>query len=256
MKFALVHIQLLLVLAFVGPWAPQTSAQFTYFGGDSGFRRMSLDGEGKGSLSQGVITVQGLFRPFRNIGIGASYAIPFATIVNYDLKGTRVWQHRAGRSAMYEPNISNFVVIKEEYSLFVRLFPSTEVPLYFDIRLRSYLLSQTYEMVRPYHPPVYSDISGQLQYPEIPQYSNGFALQSRSLCPGFGIGTLSHVGEKGFLFSSFELDRVEFNVPVYTMKMVSGLNYSTGQNEYTTISNTISTPTLAWTIRFGGGIRL
>jgi hypothetical protein len=231
------------------------NAQFTYLGLDLGYERMGLVGEGKSSVNQGVLVLQGSFRPFRNIGIGASYSIPFAAKHNFKPKGLTFQKFSIGRSSLYQPDIRNNLVIQEEFGFFLRLFPSTLIPLFFDLRISSHYMSHEFYMTRPYHPPEFFEFSGDLNYPAIPAYANGFAVASRSISPGFSVGALLHVGEHGFFFSSLDIDRVKFDVPIYTLTIESDLNYLTDENKFITIRNDLSLPITSVAIRVGGGIR-
>jgi hypothetical protein len=64
-----------------------------------------------------------------------------------------------------------------------------------------------------------------------------------------------HVGEQGFFFSSLDIDRVKFDVPIYTLTIESDLNYLTDENKFITIRNDLSLPITSVAIRVGGGIR-
>ena len=63
------------------------NAQFTYLGMDVGYERMGLEGAGQSSMNQGVLVLQAMSRPFRNIGVGVSYSIPFVAKHNLNRKG-------------------------------------------------------------------------------------------------------------------------------------------------------------------------
>lgn len=231
------------------------NAQFTYLGMDVGYERMGLEGVGQSSVNQGVLVLQAMSRPFRNIGVGVSYSIPFFAKHNFKPKGSDFGTYSFGRSELYKPDIRSDLVIQEEFGFFIRLFPSTQLPLFFDLRISSYYMSHTFSMTRPYHAAEFFESNGDLKYPEIPAYANGFAVASRSVSPGFSVGALLHLGEQGYFFSSLDLDRMQFDVPIYTLTIESDLNYATNESKFTTIRNDLSSPITSFALRIGGGIR-
>jgi hypothetical protein len=239
------------ILAFAaGVLSSSVHAQFTYLGAEFGYSIQQLNGEGRpNNVETLAMKFSAIHRPWRQVGFGISYPIRLSQNADYTPFGLDGY---GGWGDGYKPTVTNTIAITQEFSAFLRVFADTRTNVFFDLRLRSYLLEQSFSLVRNYRPPEYYD--GEIWYAEIPARSAYFASASRSLAPGFSVGVSPHLGKHGFFSFQFELDLVQFDARELSMVIEADAGFQETWYDYKTIRVDLNEMELVWSVGVGGGI--
>lgn len=239
----------MMVLMTIESWR-SVSAQFSYVGAEFGYSSLRLNGEGRNNhIESSSIRLTAIHRPFRHVGIGITYPIRLSQKVHYTPFGMGGY---GGWGDGYEPTIVNDIESKEEFSGFVRIYADTRLNAFLDLRIRSYVVTQFFELDRSYRSAEYYD--GELWYAAIPQRSFKFASADRCISPGIGMGISPHFGEHGFFSMQFEMDFIELASREFSMTIESYSGYRESSYRYKTVGSDLKGSTLLWAFTIGGGI--
>lgn len=225
------------------------SAQYLYLGGSfdySSLKLRTMDYK-RNSISRIEFAPQIIYRPIRNMGIGASFGLPLSTKVKASLKGSPTtdgygfsdWGGYSDYSYRHIPNAFDYeLTAGSSASGFLRIYVEDKLNFYVDLRVTMARFDEKLVLKRNAQSGYFDSFWDVYRSP-VAKLSTDETWQRTLIAPGLSIGLAPHVGEHIFLSFFLGLDYYAFTEKSFSMTVSYTEDYD-GQMEYATFTTLLT----------------
>lgn len=249
----------LLLMLFISASA---TAQYLYLGGSfdySSLKLRTMDYKRNG-ISRIEFAPQIIYRPIRNLGIGASFGLPLSTKVKASLKGSPTtdgygfsdWGGYSEYSYRHIPNAFDYeLTAGSNASGFLRIYLEDKLNFYVDLRVTMARFEEKLVLSRNAQSGYYDSFWEVYRSP-VAKLSTNETWQRTLIAPGLSLGMAPHVGEHFFISFFLGFDYYSFTEKSFSMTVSYTEDYD-GQMEYATFTSLLTGSRLVFRAGLGLG---